>query len=175
MGDGDDKTRVGKRHSMHEIPRLTEEQLRGYELPEAASETVSSTGGSAKTTGRLSLGNMRISEASAREVINRRLTMYGARLQSDYAFHEGTVLCTLDAYDPELGVGYAYISHADEDIVTDIDSETELALHELMYQNCCYVMVIHDSNVRSIEQLVIYVDQFLQQIPHPDELRQRRS
>jgi len=176
MSDGDDKTRVGKRHSMHEIPRLTEEQMRGVPATE---DTVSSARTqprpTTKSSGRWSLGNVRIPEASAREVITRRFTTFGARLHSDYFFREGEVLCTLDGYDPELGVGFAYISHADQDVVTDIDSETELALHELAFQGRCFVLVIHDSNVMSMEQLVIYVDQFLHQLPRPDELRQSRS
>ncbi len=176
MSDGDDKTRVGKRNSMHAIPRLSEEQLAGTAATE---DTISSARAEShpttKSSGRWSIGNLRIPEAAAREVIGRRFTLYGARLHSDYFFREGDILCTLDGYDPELGVGYAYVSHADEDVITDLDSETELALHELSFQGRCFVLVIHDSNVMSMEQLVIYVDQFLHQLPRPEELRQRRS
>ena len=138
-------------------------------------EPVSSARGMARnpattTSGRWSVASLRIPEAKAREILSKRFEAYGATIESDYSFHEGSVLCTLDGYDPAIRVGYAFISHSDEDVITDIDDNVERALHEMAEQGRCYVLVLHDSGVPTIDRLEELADEFLAGLPSADDL-----
>jgi hypothetical protein len=157
----DQETKVGKRNSLHEIPKL--------EPGSRDDEAVVSSTKAARASGEVRLGDLRVSEELAREVLYRRFTAFGAHIQSDYAFHADTVACKLDGYDPALHLGYVYVSHADEDVVTDIDGDAEMALHQLAYDRKEWILVLHDSNVRDTEQLAIQIDSFLRGLPrhHP--------
>jgi len=128
-----------------------------------------------ETSGSIPLDRFRMTESLAREVLLRRFTTFGARIRLDHTFHEGEVLCRLDGYDPELRIGYAYISHADADVVTDIDPDAEIALHELGREGRCFVFVVHDTQANSPEQLVVVVDHFLHSLPTIEELRARAT
>ncbi|MBT8494131.1 MAG: hypothetical protein KJO07_13835 [Deltaproteobacteria bacterium] len=144
--------------------------------PEKDGATVSSAKGmtenpAASSSGRWSVASLLVNEARAREILSERFANYGARIESDYSFHEGSVLCTLDGYDPEIRIGYSFISHSDEDVITDIDDNAERALAEMAEQGRCYVLVLHDSSVSSADRLMELADQFLAGLPPCDQLR----
>lgn len=126
-----------------------------------------------KSSGNWSLAELRLSESTARELLLRHFTAYGARIEHDYHFHVGSVLCTLDGYDPEIRVGYTFISHSDRDVITDVDEHTEAALREMAADGRCFIMVVHDDRTFSADRLVAEADAFLGAIPSSDDLRSR--
>jgi hypothetical protein len=109
--------------------------------------------------------NDRLTEDRAREILERRFTMAGALLQRDHPFRDGALLCTLDGYDPDRTIGYAYISDADADVVSDLDAEAEAALSRLAQSGRAHVLVVHDGDVPTAEVLERRIDAFFQALP----------
>jgi hypothetical protein len=116
---------------------------------------------SSSASGMVTLSGNRLSEDIARELINRRFARSGYSLQADYRFHHGDTLVTLDGFDPERQVGFQYISHADQDVVTDHDVSTTLALKELEAEGQTRVLIIHDGEAPTGDELIAIVDEFL--------------
>lgn len=117
------------------------------------------------TAGGLIGHSDRISEDRAREILERRFTMAGAVLERDHPFREGPLLCTLDGYDPDRAIGYAYISDGDADVVSDLDAEAEAALTRLAQAGRAHVLVIHDGDVPTADVLERRIDAFFQSLP----------
>ena len=164
------ETQVGTRKQLHAIP--TAEDGISYPAPswDRRDSTISSTdadsgGRRDSVTGRVTVTGTRIGEGLAREILYRRFTSFGAVIQSEYLFRMGTVMCTLDGYDPGRKIGYAFVSHADADVVTDIDGDVELEIYELCRQGSVQILVVHDTAFESLDQLVIHVDKFLHGLP----------
>ena len=153
----DEKTQVGKRTSQPSLSQLDEHPTQENPVASSTMEPAAS--------GRVSLVNERLAEDVAREILHRRFTQYGASIQTDYPFHTERIACTLDGYDPHRRLGYAYISHADADVVTDIDADTELGLHQLAMNGEAWILVVHDSHIRKLEELVVHADNFLRTVP----------
>lgn len=112
-------------------------------------------------SGMVTLSGERLSEELARELITRRFSRSGYTMQADYRFHHGDTLVTLDGFDPERQVGFQYISHADQDVVTDHDVSTTLALKELEAEGQTRVLIIHDGEAPTGDELIAIVDEFL--------------
>jgi len=102
-----------------------------------------------------------LSEAEARGILQRRLSTAGVALQSDFAFRHADLVVTLDGFDPARAIGFAYISHADADVVTDFDEATEMAFQELNRQGVAFVLVIHDTDIPTADALERRIDAFL--------------
>lgn len=116
---------------------------------------------SASASGMVTLSGDRLPEELARELITRRFAKAGYQLQSDYRFHHGDTLVTLDGFDPEHRVGFQYISHADQDVVTDHDVATTLALKQLEADGQARVLIIHDGEAPTGDELMAIVNEFL--------------
>lgn len=114
-----------------------------------------------RTSGVVTLTGAGLPEALARELITRRFAQSGYQLEADYQFRHGDTLVVLDGFDPRYRTGYQYISHNDEDVVTDHDVGTSAALEELAASGEARVLVIHDGEVESGDDLVAMVDEFL--------------
>jgi hypothetical protein len=102
----------------------------------------------------------RIGEDRAREILDARFTSAGATLTHDYALAEGDLAVTLDGYDPGRKIGYAFVSHADADVVTDFDEAAEMALHDLADRDRAWVLVIHDRDIPNEDALERRIDAF---------------
>ena len=112
-------------------------------------------------SGMVTLSGNRLPEALARELINRRFAQAGYTMEPDFRFHHGDTLVTLDGFDPEHKVGYQYISHADQDVVTDHDMATSLAFKELEAEGHARVLIIHDGEAPTGDDLISIVNEFL--------------
>jgi len=102
----------------------------------------------------------RLSEKRAREILNARFKAAGIVLQQDFAYRQADLIVTLDGYDELQCVGYAYISHADADVVTDFDEAAELAFEQLASEGKAFVLVIHDTDVPTPDTLERRIDTF---------------
>ncbi len=102
-----------------------------------------------------------LSEDEARDIVQRRLRTAGVALQPDFAFRHADLVVTLDGFDPARAIGFAYISHADADVVTDFDEASEMAFHELARQGVAFVLVIHDTDIPTADALERRIDAFL--------------
>lgn len=111
--------------------------------------------------GTVTLNSDRMPENLAREVISRRFAQYDYELIEDFAFAYKDTVVLLDGFDPERRVGYQYISHADQDVVTDHDVATTETLKGLAADGLARVLVIHDGEVITGDALIALVDQFL--------------
>jgi hypothetical protein len=100
-------------------------------------------------------------ELAARKFIATRFAAAGYRLALDYRFVASGVAVRLDAYDPDQRAGFAYISHADADVVNDIGPGEELAFKALGDANTAYVLIVHDRDIASLGALERIVDDFL--------------
>lgn len=102
----------------------------------------------------------RINENRAREILNARFSSAGAALTHDYPLAEGDLAITLDGFDPTRKIGYAFISHADADVITDFDEAAEPALQALAERGRCWVLVIHDVDIPNEDALERRIDAF---------------
>jgi len=102
----------------------------------------------------------RLSEARAREILNARFTAAGINLQADYAYREADLIVNLDGFDPTQRIGYAYISHADADVVTAFDAAAALAFEQLAEAGKVFVLVVHDTDVPTPDALERKIDTF---------------
>lgn len=125
------------------------------------SAPVSTLAATAQTSGSVSLSGDRVSEALARELIVRRMSKSGIHLQEDYAFSRDELLVRLDGYDPHTCVGYQFISHAGDDVVTDFDAAAEARLAQLSAQGIVHVLVIHDHRAQDTTEVLKLVEAFL--------------
>ena len=121
--------------------------------------------GHAKASGHVTLSGERVAESLARELIARRMAKAGFDLVSDYAFSHGDLLVNLDGFDTERMVGFQYISHADADVVTDVDTDVEEKLQELAKAGVVQVLVIHDHIATTADVVVEHVEAFLAALP----------
>ena len=115
----------------------------------------------ASASGELIVSGAGLPEALAREIINRRFVESGYRMQPDYRFSHGDTLVTLDGFDAERKVGFQYLSHGDQDVVTDHDVNTSRVLDQLARSGEAWILVIHDGEAPSREALVSIIDEFL--------------
>lgn len=113
------------------------------------------------TSGVFNLGGESLPEALARELITRRFAAAGFQLEADYPFRDGDTLVVLDGFDPERRVGFQYLSHADQDVVTDHDVAASAALGKLAAGGDARILVIHDGQASSGDELLALVDEFL--------------
>ncbi|HUH06069.1 MAG TPA: hypothetical protein VML75_28965 [Kofleriaceae bacterium] len=102
----------------------------------------------------------RIHEIRAREILDARFSAAGAALTHDYPLAEGDLAVTLDGFDPSRRIGYAFISHADADVITDFDEAAELALQGLADRGRCWVLVIHDRDIPNEDAIERRIDAF---------------
>jgi hypothetical protein len=100
-------------------------------------------------------------EAQAREFISVRFAAAGYALSHDFAFQAPEVAVVLDGYDPIERVGYAYISHRDADVVSDISAAEEIAFAQMAKDGTAQVLIVHDRDIDSFASLEACVDQFL--------------
>ena len=121
--------------------------------------------GHAKASGYVTLSGERVAESLARELIARRMTKEGFNLQADFAYSRGDLLVNLDGFDVERSVGFQYISHADADVVTDVDTAVEAQLQELAQQGLVHILVIHDHDATTADVVVEKVESFLSSLP----------
>ncbi len=111
--------------------------------------------------GTLTLNSERMPENLAREVIGRRFEQYDYKLVADYPFTYQDTVVMLDGFDPDRSVGFQYLSHADQDVVTDHDVATTETLKILEADGLARVLVIHDGEVITGDALISIVDKFL--------------
>lgn len=116
---------------------------------------------SASASGMVTLSGNRLPEALAREIINRRFAQAGYQMEPDFPFAHGDTLVTLDGFDPQNRIGFQYISHADQDVVTDHDLATSAALKRIESAGGARVLVIHDGEAPTGDDLMAIVDEFL--------------
>ena len=112
-------------------------------------------------SGMVTLSGNRLPEGLARELITRRFAQAGYNIRPDYQFHHGNTLVTLDGFDPDHRIGFQYISHADQDVVTDHDAATTMALKELETTGHARVLIIHDGEAPTGDELLAIVNEFL--------------
>lgn len=117
--------------------------------------------GHAQASGYVTLSGERVAEALARELIARRMTQEGYKLEEDFAYSRGDLLVNLDGFDVERSVGFQYISHADADVVTDVDNGVEAQLRELSEKGVVHVLIIHDHDATTADVVVERVEAFL--------------
>ncbi len=115
--------------------------------------------------GCVTLTGERVGEELARELIVKRMAKEGIVLESDMAFSYGDLLVTLDGYDTSRNIGYQFISHAGDDVVTDFDPMVEARLKELAVNNIANVLVIHDYNATDADAILEAVELFLVTLP----------
>lgn len=111
------------------------------------------------------LDGERLTEARAREVVGKRFAAAGVELEADVVFTQGTFAINLDGYDAKRRVGYAYVSHGDADVLTDVDEATELALGEFAANGVAWLLLMHDTDVPNEEVLERRIDAFFQSLP----------
>ncbi len=126
-----------------------------------SSAPVRAVAGHAQASGYVTLSGERVAESLARELIARSMSKAGYVLESDYAFSHGDLLVNLDGFDAAKRVGFQYISHADADVVTDVDTDVEAQLQELAKSGVVHVLVIHDHHATTSEKVVQQVEAFL--------------
>ncbi len=172
MGDEKDWT-MGKTQQAVATPvkdkDAFEDTLPGAERPTKpleegdvlTSARVSTRHATANTSGSVSLSGLRVAEPLARELIVRRMSKASIALQADYVFSHGDLLVRLDGFDPTTKIGYQYISHADEDVVTDFSRPVENRLAELTEQGIVHVLVIHDHRAQDTTEVLAQVEAFL--------------
>lgn len=105
-----------------------------------------------------------LTEAEARRLLDARFTAAGVQLIADYTFRDTDLVVKLDAYDPRRKIGYAYVSHADADVVTDFDAAAEVAFQQLAAEARAFVLVVHDADVPTADALEHRIDAFFEQI-----------
>jgi hypothetical protein len=116
---------------------------------------------SENAAGSVSLSGERLGEELAREILLRAFGRAGLAIEPDYQFHHGNTLVVLDGFDPSARIGYQYISHADADVVTDHDTATEIALKELAAAGEARILVVHDVDAETGDDLLGRVEEFL--------------
>jgi hypothetical protein len=112
-------------------------------------------------SGSVSLSGERIGETLAREILLRAFGRAGLAIQPDFQFRHGNTLVVLDGFDPGKRIGYQYISHADADVVTDHDTATEIALKELAAAGEVRILVVHDVDAETGDDLLGRIEEFL--------------
>ena len=110
-------------------------------------------------------GRERLSEARAREILNARFTTAGVKLIPEFAFSDGEIMVTLDGYDAGRRTGYAFISHADADVVTDFDEASEVVFQNLARAGVAHILLVHDHDVPTADALEHRIDAFFSQLP----------
>lgn len=122
-----------------------------------------------RTAGSITLSGQRLAEALAREVIGRAFAQAGLRMTNDVQFRTGNTLLTLDGFDPIAKVGFQYVSHGDADVVTDFDAAAEMALRELDEGGKIRLFIVHDGDVRDVDELIAMTRAFIDglDITHP--------
>lgn len=126
-----------------------------------SSAPVRAVAGHAQASGFVTLSGERVAEALARELITRRMTQAGFKLEEDFAYSRGQLLVNLDGFDVERSVGFQYISHADADVVTDFDHRVEAQLRELSEKGAAHILVIHDHEATTADVVLERVEAFL--------------
>ncbi len=152
--------------------RAYEDTLPGTQRPQRptygddvlTSAHVATQAGTPQTAGSVSISGERVAEPLARELIVRRMSKAGIELQADYAFSHGDLLLRLDGFDPERGIGYQFVSHADADVVTDFDRAAEQRLAQLSAQGLVHVLVIHDHQAPDTVEVLQRVELFLENL-----------
>jgi hypothetical protein len=129
------------------------------------SAPVRAVAGHAQASGAVTLTGERVAESLARELIFRRMGNEGFELTHDFAFSYEDLLVTLDGFDEQRKVGFQYVSHADADVVTDVDSGVEERLRELSMQGIIQVLVIHDHDATTADIVLERVESFLATLP----------
>lgn len=99
-----------------------------------------------------------VSEAEAREILNRAFRDAGLRVVNDLGWQKPAIDVTLDGYDPEREVGYEYVAEAERG--TELD---ESELKEL--RNYPRILVLHPSSASAIRE---QAEEFLVTILAPD-------
>lgn len=107
----------------------------------------------------------RVPEADARVLITDRMAEAGIHLSSDYSFVHRELLVTLDGYDPAQYVGFQYLSHEGEDVVTDFSTEVESQIAEITDKGIAHILVIHDYDTPNRMAIIKRVEAFLFQLP----------
>ncbi len=123
--------------------------------------------------GTIALGAQRISESAAREILDRVFRRAGIAMQNDYPFRIERTMLSLDGYDPVAKVGYQFVAHADADVVTDFDTSAESALRELDRAGKVRLFIVHDGDVRDLDELQAMASEFIDDLDltSPQETR----
>jgi hypothetical protein len=129
------------------------------------SAPVRAVAGHAQASGAVTLSGERVAESLARELIHRRMAKSGFNLTHDFAYSYEDLLVTLDGFDEERKVGYQYVSHADADVVTDVDNSVEDRLRDLSAQGVIHVLIIHDHDATTADIVLERVESFLATLP----------
>lgn len=129
------------------------------------SAPVRTVAGQAQASGAVTLTGERVAESLARELIFRRMAKDGYQLTHDYAFSHEDLLVTLDGFDAERKVGFQYVSHADADVVTDVDHSVEDKLRDLSVRGNVHILVIHDHDATTADIVLERVESFLATLP----------
>jgi hypothetical protein len=163
------KTRPVERAFADTLQNLEPPKVQHQE-PNTTDDLVSSAparaiAGHAQASGYVTLSGERVAESLARELIARGMAKAGFNIEADYAFSHGDLLVNLDGFDPTKRVGFQYISHADADVVTDVDTDVEEKLQELARTGVVHILVIHDHNATTSEKVVEQVEAFLAALP----------
>jgi hypothetical protein len=111
-----------------------------------------------------STGGLPPTEREARDYLKGLFATAGVRVQFDYTFRHQGLVVTLDGYDPQRRVGFAYVSHSDVDVVTDMTPAVEMALRQLAAEGVAFVLILHDYDVPSINDLAARANAFLESL-----------
>ena len=100
----------------------------------------------------------RLRELEARALLGARFAQAGFAMIPEAPFLHADLLVTLDGWDPDRRVGYLYASHADADVVSDLDAASELALRELAAEGVADIFIVQDSQIADAASLTAAVD-----------------
>jgi hypothetical protein len=106
-----------------------------------------------------------LDEATARAVLRAEFAAAGYTLREPYPFQQAGIMTTLDAYDEAARVGYTFISHHGDDVITDLDEADELGLAHLAEDGRAHIMVVHDRDVPDAATLTARAQAFLASLP----------
>lgn len=156
----DDRDQSGRQRALADT--LPGAKLRPPDKPDVVTSVpAAAVAGAARADGSVILGERRLTEAAARQIVDRRLGDAGFSIQSDYAYHCGELVLTLDGFDPERCVGYQFLSHDDADVVTDFDDAAAELVADLAARGTAHILVVHDHEAPTPADLTALVDAFL--------------
>jgi hypothetical protein len=93
--------------------------------------------------------------------MDRCFAAAGHTLVHDHRLVDGSLAVTLDGFDLTHRVGYLYVSHADADVVTDVDAATLLALRVRDATGVAHILVVHDHEIVDADDLAARASEFL--------------
>lgn len=111
--------------------------------------------------GVVTMSGERVGETLARELIVRRMSQANIDLAPDMAFSYDDLLVTLDGYDNDRRIGYQFVSHSGEDVVTDFEPGIEARLVQLSEAGIAHILVIHDHLATNADAVLEQVEKFL--------------